>query len=209
MFMWFALCNHAVAQSVLEVAAGVKFCKTLTDDAQRLKCFDGLFAEKPSNSQSPEHAQIGTWTVQESKSPLDDTPQVSGTLLAENSAGLILRCKERKTEVIFAKQFSYLGSQPIKALVRINDGKLIETVWSPSTNGQVAFAPSAVQFIHALPDNGKLFIRVTGFDGKTLDGEFSLGNVSEIRDKIAVACNWPKPAPASAAPQRAVPSAQR
>jgi hypothetical protein len=38
----------ASAQSLLEIVAGLKLCRTLTDDAQRLKCFDGLVTDKPS-----------------------------------------------------------------------------------------------------------------------------------------------------------------
>jgi hypothetical protein len=30
--------SHSRAQLLLEIAAGIKFCKTLTDGAQRLKC---------------------------------------------------------------------------------------------------------------------------------------------------------------------------
>jgi hypothetical protein len=102
-----------------------------------------------------------------------------------------LRCDEKKTEAYLAKPFSFLGTNPMKVLVRINDGKPIETQWHPASNGQGVFAPAAVQFIRALPDNGKLFIRVTGFDGTTIDGAFTLGKVSEIRDKIAADCHWP------------------
>ena len=183
-------------QSVLEIAAGIKFCKTLTDDSQRLKCFDGLFAEKQQPPSAHPQTEM-TWSIDESKSPIDDSPQVMGTLLAEgstpaSSAALMLRCKEKKTEAFFAKQFSFFGTtNPIKVLVRINDGKPIETTWSPSSNGQGAFAPAAVQFIRALPDGGKLFIRATSFDGAQVDGAFTLGKVSEVRDKIAADCHWP------------------
>src|SRR5262249_38022030 len=101
------------------------------------------------------------------------------------------RCNEKKTDAYLAKPFSFLGTNPMKVLVRINDGKPIETQWHPASNGQGVFAPAAVQFISALPDNGKLFIRVTGFNGTTVDGAFALGKVSEIRDKIAAVCHWP------------------
>ena len=157
-----------------------------------------------------------SWSIEESKSPIDDSPQVTGMLFAEGSSalemmGLTLRCKEKKTEALFAKQFAFFGTNvPLKVLVRINDGKPIETQWQPSSNGQAVFAPAAVQFIRGLPDDGKLFIRVTGFDGALVDGSFSLGKVSEIRNKLASACRWPDtqlavPVPA---PRAVSPSAQ-
>jgi Type VI secretion system VasI, EvfG, VC_A0118 len=180
------------AQSMLEIAAEIKFCKKLTDDARRLKCFDGLFAEK---QQPP-----ATWSIEESKSPVDDSPQVTGMLYADDSTDpsslmsptvLVLRCKEKKTEAYLGKPFTLFGSNTAKVLVRINDGKPIETQWQPSSNGQGVFALAAIQFIRALPDNGKIFIRVTTFDGSTVDGTFTLGKVSEIRNKIAAHCHWP------------------
>jgi hypothetical protein len=45
-----------------------------------------------------------------------------------------------------------------------------------------------VEFIRALPNAGKLFIRAARFDGKTKGGNFNLGAISEIRNKIAF---WP------------------
>jgi Type VI secretion system VasI, EvfG, VC_A0118 len=169
------------------------------NDEQRLKCFDSLFIKK--EEPPAEKTQAMSWSVEESRSPVDDSPQVTATLHADGSTegvsltpptALVLRCKEKETEAYFVKPFSFLGTNPIKVLVRINDGKPIETQWQPSSNGQGVFAPAAVQFMRALPDNGKLFIRATGFGGGREDGTFSLGNVSEIRDKISAACHWPR-----------------
>src|SRR5215468_10058818 len=101
------------AQSMLEIVAIIKYCKTLTDDVQRLNCFDGLFAEK---QQPPV-----TWSIEESKSPVDDSPQVAGMLYADSSTDpsylmlptvLVLRCKEKKTE-------AYLWQTVSLCLVRI------------------------------------------------------------------------------------------
>lgn len=183
---------QASAQSILEIAAGLKFCRTLKDDAQRLKCFDNLVPEKPAKTDSDSDAVERKWTITEDKSPVDDSPQVSGLLLDKSGeVGLVLRCKEKKTEAVFGPRGIYLGSNSISVLVRINDSKPIKTTWTPSVNGQAAFAPSAVQFIRALPDSGKLFVRATGYGGRTADGEFTLSDVSVVREKIAKACNWP------------------
>ncbi len=200
--------SHSRAQSLLEIAAGIKFCKTLTDDSQRLKCFDSLFTKKEEPPAGKPQTAM-SWSIEESKSPVDDSPQVTAMLHADGSTegvsltpptSLVLRCKEKETEAYFAKPFSFLGTNPIKVLVRINDGKPIETQWHPASNGQGVFAPAAVQFIRALPDNGRLFIRATGFGGTQEDATFSLGNVSEIRDKIAATCHWPSATAPTARP---------
>lgn len=180
----------AFAQSILEFAAGVRFCGTVKDDVQRLKCYDGLsqYISKPSVATRTPEASTG-WTIKESKSPVDNSPQVEATLIADKRQ-LVLRCREQKTEAIFGGEFTFLGSNPIKVLVRINDGQPITTMWQPSTSGQGAFAPAADQFIRVLPDNGKLFIQAFGFKGNTVEGTFELGDISAVRDKIASACKW-------------------
>jgi hypothetical protein len=58
-------------------------------------------------------------------------------------------------------------------------------------NGRAAFAPDAVAFIQSLPDNGEFPIKATrSTDGKVKEGNFYLGAVSEVRNKIARACDW-------------------
>lgn len=195
------------AQSILEVLAGAKFCKTITADADRLRCFDGLFVEGKQSAPKAADETPATWSITESKSPLDDSPQVSANLDAAGERSLmggptlVLRCKEKKTEAYFVTT-TYLGSDPTKVLVRINEGKILETSWSPSTDGRAVFAPSPIPFIRALPDNGKLFIRATG-RGSPADGEFNLGNVTEVREKISQACRWSGPGEARPpAPQK-------
>jgi hypothetical protein len=126
-----AIPSHSHAQSLLEIAAGLKFCKTLTDDTQRLKCFDSLFTKKEEPPAEKPKTTMG-WTIEESKSPIDDSPQITAMLHADGStegigltppAALVLRCKEKQTEAYFAKLFAFLGTDAIKVLVRINDGK--------------------------------------------------------------------------------------
>jgi hypothetical protein len=131
---------------MLEIVGGIKFCKTLTDDAQRLKCFDSLFTEKQQQQSAPAQSQptIG-WKIEEIADDSGGGPSLTPPTM------LVLRCEEKKTEAYFAKPFAFFGINPIKVLVRINDGKPIETQWHPASNGQGVFAPAAVQFIRALP----------------------------------------------------------
>jgi hypothetical protein len=42
-----------------------------------------------------------------------------------------------------------------------------------------------------LPENGELSIKTTrSTDGKVKEGKFNLGAASEVRNKIAKACDW-------------------
>ena len=116
-------------------------------------------------------ASAPSWTVEETKSPIDDSPEIQATLKTADDAVLVLRCKEHKTEGFFMKRLSLFGfAGKVKVVTRVNDGQAIETSWSQSTDYEAVFAPSAVQFIKSLPDWGKIFIRATGFQGKTAEG---------------------------------------
>jgi hypothetical protein len=173
------------AQSPSDVAAAVRVCKAIPDNEQRLKCFDDLFAEKPSAPNNAEKSGSQTsWSIEEGKSPTDNSPEVTAAMVSGDTA-LILRCKEQNTEAAFSTKYNYLGSKSVDLLVQNNDAKPTNDVWRASTTGRAAFAPNAAEFIRSLPDNGKLFIRTTRFAGKTKDGNFKLGAVSQIREKLA------------------------
>jgi hypothetical protein len=115
-------------------------------------------------------------------------------VVAANLVGdtvLILRCKDQTTEAAFSTQYNYLGYKSVDVQLRINDQSPTKEVWKASMNGRAAFAPDAVAFIQSLPDNGKLSIKTTrSSDGKVKEANFNLGAVSEVRNKIAHACDW-------------------
>ncbi len=186
------IASISIAQAQAPPIFGMALCKNIKSDGDRLKCFNSLTVAPSQEKRNTEPAKM-EWSVTESRAPLDDSPQVVGTLRAiEGSAGLFIRCQERKTEAFFyAGDYDYLGAgSGLETTIRINDGQATVTRWSPSSNGKAAFAASAVQFIRALPDQGTVFIRVVGYNGTHHDAKFSLGDVSPIRDRIAAACNW-------------------
>jgi hypothetical protein len=168
----------------------VKTCKAISNDQQRLKCFDGLFADKPNPPNAPDKsANEGYWSIEESKSPTEGNPQVVAANLVGDTV-LILRCKDQTTEAAFSTKYNYLGSRSVDVQLRINDEKPFKEVWKASIDGRAAFASDPVEFIRMLTDNGKLFIRTSRSDGKTKEAKFNLGKVSDIRNKIAHACDW-------------------
>src|SRR5215472_9513598 len=94
------------------------------------------------------------------------------------------------TEAAFSTQYNYLAYRSVDVELRINGQSPIKEIWKASMNGRAAFAPDAVAFIQSLPDNGKLSIKTTrSTDGRIKEGKFDLGAVSEVRSKIAKACD--------------------
>jgi hypothetical protein len=129
------------------------------------------------------------WSIIEDKSPTDNSPQISAGLVV-GEAALILRCREQKTEAAFSTKDTYLGDKPVTVRFRIDSQDPIKEAWRPSMNGLAAFAPKPEEFIRALPDSGRVFIRALTAAGENKDTNFVLSGVSEIREKIGRACNW-------------------
>jgi hypothetical protein len=57
-------------------------------------------------------------------------------------------------------------------------------------NGLAAFAPKPEEFIRALPESGRVFIRAPTAASAHKDTNFVLSGVSKIKEKIGRACNW-------------------
>ena len=166
-------------------------CSTISNDETRLRCFDDLFSTKRSERDATGTASPkSNWSIVEDTSPTDNSPQFSGGM-AVGDAALILRCRERKTEAAFSTRDTYLGDESVTVRFRIDLQEPVKEEWRSSMDGRAAFAPHPVDFIRALPDSGRVFIRALSADGNNKDANFQLAGVSEIREKIARACNWP------------------
>lgn len=171
--------------------AEARRCSVIADDEKRLRCFDNLFSNKPSEPNAIGNAgpQSG-WSIIEGTSPTDNSPQFSAGMVVGDAA-LILRCREQKTEAAFSTRDTYLGDESVTVRFRIDLQEPVKEAWRSSMNGRAAFAPRAMDFIRALPDSGRIFIRALGADGTNKDANFQLAGLSEVREKIARACNWP------------------
>src|SRR5262245_25171238 len=96
-----------IACAVVVFAGGAKAqdapCRQIKDDGKRLKCYDRLDRSSSSARETPRPSRPGGdtgWIVTDEKSPLDDSPLVSAALpSSDKRAHLLLRCKDRKTEV--------------------------------------------------------------------------------------------------------------
>ena len=166
-------------------------CSTISDDEKRLKCFDDLVSTKHSERmRTGKRGAKSNWSIVESTSPTDNSSQFSAGMVVGDAA-LILRCREQKTEAAFSTRDTYLGDESVTVRFRIDLGEPVNEVWRSSMNGRAAFSQHPVDFIRALPDSGRVFIRALSADGNNKDANFQLAGVSEISEKIARACNWP------------------
>jgi hypothetical protein len=126
----------------------VKSCKAMSNNQQRLKCFDDQFADKPNPPNAPDKSvNVGNWSIEESKSPTHGSPQFVAANLVGDTV-LILRCKDQTTEAAFSTKYNWLGSRSVDVTLRINE-EAFKQVWRASIDGRAAFASDAVAFINA------------------------------------------------------------
>jgi len=174
-------------------------CKKVPTDTARLKCFDEIGAKTGGPAADEPRPVRGKWVYTESASPVDDSPQLMAVMAGDpDDAALIFRCRENKTEAIFLPGSFFFASGRADVLMRINSEPPETLSWSVGTNNKALFISPAPDFIRLLPDNGKLFLRATGFQGKQADGIFNLADVSVARDRIADTCRWSTPKTAKA-----------
>jgi hypothetical protein len=164
---------------------GLKRCHQITDDAERLKCYDALDTNRTGNQEE------GGWEVRDEKSPLDDSPLVSASLpSSDGKALLLMRCKDRKTEVAVNKWGFIKCGTDVRVTYRIDQEPAVEGAWNSHSSCYLALAPSPIQFLRALKDQGKVYFRMWDHHDAPHDALFNLGDFSPIRTRLAEACDW-------------------
>jgi hypothetical protein len=111
---------------------------------------------------------------------------------------LVFRCMEPRTEAVFVPPLGFFATGRANVLVRIDSATPDTITTSVGTNNRALFISPAPEFMRLLTDNGKLFLRALGYQGKQADGLFNLADVSVARDKVAETCHWSTPRSAKA-----------
>jgi Type VI secretion system VasI, EvfG, VC_A0118 len=183
----FLLAAGAHAQEALKV------CRQVKDDAERLKCYDGIDVPASNPAGPPAEAkQAGApWLITDEKSPLDDSPLVSAALTSSDGRShLLMRCKDRKTEVAVSIRGFIKCGPDVRVVYRVDQSEATEIPWNAHSTCYLALAPSPIPFIRSLTDDGKIYVRMFDHHGTPHDALFNLGKVSEVRSRLAQACNW-------------------
>jgi len=183
--------RSAQAQSQPQAEGPLRACRQISNDADRLNCYDriGAAQAEPGAGSDP------VWELTETKSPIDDSPQFSATLRsADGKAQLMMRCRERKTEVAVSITGFIKCGVGIAVIYRIGQSQSVDTPWNPAPSCYLAIAPSPVPFMRALPDQGQVYFRMVDHHDKPHEATFNLGKVSDVRSRIDDACKWDGPA---------------
>jgi len=186
----------------------VNLCRQIKDDAARLKCYDGLSSSSATAPQAESKPGTdGAWEVKEEKSPLDDSAVVSASLKSgDGKAYLLMRCKERKTELAVSITGLIKCGAGIRVIYRVDQSEATDTQWNSSSSCYLAITPSPIPFIRALSDQSKVFFRIFDHYGAPHDAVFNVGKISNVRSRLAQACEWDGASKATGnAPAPAVP----
>ena len=88
----------AIALPPQGITEEAKACKAISNDQQRLECFDGLFADRPSPPNAVDKsANEGNWSIEESKSRTDGSPQIVAANLVGDSADLAMQRPDHRS----------------------------------------------------------------------------------------------------------------
>jgi hypothetical protein len=182
-------CAVLLSASSAHAQDALKRCRDIKEDAPRLKCYDAIGTMPPAPGES--RGADGVWEVRDEKSPLDDTPLVTATLRSsDNRASLILRCKDRKTEVALTKWGFVKCGAGVKVIYRIDQQPAVDSPWESHSSCVLAISPSPIPFMRALTDGGKIYFRIYDHHDAAHDALFNLGKVSEVRSRVGDACAW-------------------
>jgi Type VI secretion system VasI, EvfG, VC_A0118 len=187
-------CASVVFAAGAQAQEALKRCHQIKDDAERLKCYDRLDTSSSNatgkQAESKEPAD-GGWEVRDEKSPLDNSPLVSASLRSsDDKASLLMRCKDRKTEVAVTKWGFIKCGTDVRVIYRVDQDQAVESPWNSHSSCVLAIAPSPIPFIRALTDQGKVYFRIFDHHGAPHDALFNLGKISEVRSRLAEACDW-------------------
>lgn len=178
-----------------DLESQMRGCRQKTVPAERLECMDAIaIAETPAIAQD----SGGAWSIDEGKSPLDDSPTITAALAAQPPSKLlmVIRCREARTELLVSADGPMDFAQQLPVNYRFGQAPAVQANWATSTNGRAVFSPpvSTISTIRSIPVEGRMFFRVRGQIAQH-EGTFDTRGIEEVRRRVSAACRWPAATP--------------
>jgi Type VI secretion system VasI, EvfG, VC_A0118 len=128
------------------------------------------------------------WLVVDSRSEIDNTPEVSFQNAGTEGAVLTLRCENRTTEA-YVDTGTLLDNGSVK--VHFDDLAPIRQQWNRSSSDKALFASDAIAFTRRLATAHRFRIDFTPTEGQEKTVVFDVSGLSTKLPKIAETCDWP------------------
>lgn len=160
-----------------------------------------------SSIESPVLApDLGKWHVSAKTSPMDDSKTVMAILVSNEQipgmyggpsgcAGLMIRCMENTTAVLFDANYHFLVDHQGYGRVefRVDDKKASHVNTEVSTDNMslgLWSGKRAIPFIKGLFGGEKLTVRITPFNESPLTITYNIGQVEAAMKDLRAACKW-------------------
>lgn len=142
----------------------------------------------------------GWWLLVNSRSPVDDSPQINAINLSGHRPRLgepnrlFVRCAERELSVVFLTDeflMSDYRQDGHDVLVRVDAEPARTERWGAlnSNKGAGVFgARGALPLMQAFASAEKVFVRIMPSRGSSVDETFDLAGASEVMERVAATC---------------------
>jgi hypothetical protein len=131
------------------------------------------------------------WTVDVFKNPIDDTTTIGLSLMGlENRAQLVLRCRQKRLDVLLSWRGRFLGATAPVVWTRLDAAKAEKKRWSLSTDGKAALLPGdgARPFIRQLLSADRLIVQTDHFAQGTMTDGFDLHGLKDVVAHLRTEC---------------------
>ena len=129
---------------------------------------------------------------------MDYTPIVVAITPSRDSAEgsamqLTIYCRNGRTELVVAGPAVSGRGEDYAISYRVNGDEPVQVAAGvPSFGPGAAFKGDIVRLLQSLPEEGNIAFRLAPRTGAAREGNFSLGGLKPVRDKLAAACKWPQ-----------------
>jgi hypothetical protein len=187
----------AFAQGASDPVESLRAC-SLLGPQERLECLEKLSRTiaPPARPATPGET---SWIVSETTSPVDYTPIVRATTSSRGGSNasamqLSIQCRGGRTELVVAGPAVSRSGADYAISYRVNDGQPVQlAAGSPSSGTGAAFTGDIVRLLQSFPEEGDIVIRLSSrTGGAAQEGNFSLGGLKMVREKVGAACKWPQ-----------------
>lgn len=169
-------------------------CASISDDKERLTCYDQL----NTSTVKKQEGDTGKWIKSERVSPIDDSPTVVLALESPDKAGsgfraerpiLIVRCQENRTS-LYIDWGAFITTGKTRIVTRIDKEKAKTETWSVSSDNTATFSPTPIPLIKDLLGKSSLIVQVTPFSDNTYTVNFDIKGLDNAITPVREACGW-------------------
>lgn len=184
----------ALAQAAGDPVDKLRACSAL-GPAERTDCLDKLAREiGPSDrpaSTSAAPVVADKWVVSETTSPLDYSPIVIASAVTVTNVKLSIACRSGSTALMIdAPGVGNGNDAPVVSYV-VNDAQPVVVASKAGAAGAgTAVMIDVPRLLMSLPGQGEIAFRITGRQGPGVEARYSLVDLKDLRERLAVVCKW-------------------